>query len=68
MTGLAFANAVWTMTLGALGWIVFATVSADKMEKVQKKFFWERPQAYGRHRFRDHLAVFCLFSAGTSSP
>ena len=39
MTGLAFANAVWTMTLGALGWIVFATVSADKMEKVQKKFF-----------------------------
>lgn len=38
MTGLAFANAVWTMTLGALGWIVFATVSADKMEKVQKKF------------------------------
>ena len=25
MTGIAFANAVWTMTLGALGWIVFAT-------------------------------------------
>ena len=38
MTGIAFANAVWTMTLGALGWIVFATVSADKMEKVQNKF------------------------------
>lgn len=38
MTGLAFANAVWTMTLGALGWIIFATISADKMDKVQKKF------------------------------
>jgi len=38
MTGLAFANAVWTMPLGALGWITFATVSADKMEKVQKNF------------------------------
>ncbi|MDR1921154.1 MAG: DUF5058 family protein [Candidatus Adiutrix sp.] len=38
MTGLAFANAVWTMTLGALGWIIFATLSADKMDKVQKKF------------------------------
>lgn len=38
MTKIAFANAVWTMTLGALGWIVFATISADKMDKVQKKF------------------------------
>jgi len=38
MTKIAFANAVWTMTLGALGWVVFATISADKMDKVQKKF------------------------------
>lgn len=38
MTTVAFANAVWTMTLGALGWVVFATLSADKMDKVQKKF------------------------------
>ncbi|UQZ89764.1 DUF5058 domain-containing protein [Deltaproteobacteria bacterium Smac51] len=38
MTSMAYANAVWTMTLGALGWIVFATLSADKMDKVQKKF------------------------------
>ena len=38
MTNVAFANAVWTMTLGALGWIVFATFSADKMDRVQKKF------------------------------
>ncbi len=38
MTNVAFANAVWTMTLGSIGWIVFATLSADKMDKVQKKF------------------------------
>lgn len=38
MTGVAYANAVWTMTLGALGWIIVATLSADKMDKVQKKF------------------------------
>ena len=38
MTDVAFANAVWTMTLGSIGWIVFATLSADKMEKVQQKF------------------------------
>ncbi|CAK7018693.1 DUF5058 family protein [Tissierella sp.] len=38
MTNIAFANAVWTMILGSIGWIVFATLTADKMEKVQVKF------------------------------
>lgn len=38
MTLMAFANAVWTMTLGSIGWILVATLSADKMEKVQQKF------------------------------
>lgn len=38
MTNIAFANAVWTMILGSIGWIVFATLTADKMEKVQTKF------------------------------
>ncbi|NLL36205.1 MAG: DUF5058 family protein [Fretibacterium sp.] len=38
MTEVAFANAVWTMTLGSIGWIIFATLTADKMEKVQQKF------------------------------
>jgi hypothetical protein len=37
MTSVAFANAVWTMALGSIGWIVFATLTADKMEKVQQK-------------------------------
>ena len=37
MTNEAFANAVWTMILGSIGWILFATFSADKMGKVQKK-------------------------------
>ncbi|WP_028307991.1 DUF5058 family protein [Desulfitibacter alkalitolerans] len=37
MTNVAFANAVWTMTLGSIGWIVFATLSASRMDKVQQK-------------------------------
>ena len=37
MTGVAFANAVWTMVLGSIGWIIFATLTADKMEKVQHR-------------------------------
>ena len=38
MTVVAFANAVWIMILGSIGWIIVATLSADKMEKVQAKF------------------------------
>ncbi len=38
MTDVAFANAVWTMILGSIGWIVFSTFTANKMDKVQHKF------------------------------
>lgn len=38
MTLMAFASAVWTMTLGSIGWILVATFSADKMDRVQQKF------------------------------
>ncbi len=38
MTNIAFANAVWIMILGSIGWIVFSTISASKMDKVQRKF------------------------------
>lgn len=37
MTNVAFANAVWTMILGSIGWVIFATLTADKMDKVQQK-------------------------------
>lgn len=38
MTNVAFANAIWTMITGSIGWIIFATLSADKMDRVQSKF------------------------------
>lgn len=37
LTPLALTMAVWTMILGSIGWIIFSTFSADKMDKVQKK-------------------------------
>lgn len=37
MTNVAFGMAVWTMILGSIGWVIFATFSANRMEKVQKK-------------------------------
>jgi len=38
MTEMAFANAVWVMILGSLGWILVSVLTADKMGKVQEKF------------------------------
>lgn len=37
MTPLALDMAVWTMILGSIGWIIFATISANRMDKVQHK-------------------------------
>lgn len=64
MTGMAFANAVWTMTLGALGWVVFATFSADKMDRVQKKFSGSDTKLMGVIAAGAILAAFGTFSAG----
>ena len=37
LTPLALDKAVWTMILGSIGWIIFATISASRMDKVQHK-------------------------------
>lgn len=37
LTPLALDMAVWTMILGSIGWIIFATISASRMDKVQHK-------------------------------
>lgn len=37
MTTQAFANALWTMITGSIGWIIFATLFADKMEHLQTR-------------------------------
>lgn len=37
MTQVAFANAVWVMALGSIGWIIVATISANSMGKLQNK-------------------------------
>ena len=37
LTPLALTMAVWTMILGSIGWVIFATFSANRMDKVQHK-------------------------------
>lgn len=43
VTNVAFASAVWTMILGSIGWIVVATLGADKMDKLQSKISSKDP-------------------------
>lgn len=37
MTGIAYANAVWTMVLGGAGWILFSALFTDKLENLRDK-------------------------------
>ena len=37
MTPTALAMAVWTMVLCSIGWVIFATFAASRMEKIQHK-------------------------------
>lgn len=37
LTPLTLDMAVWTMILGSIGWVIFATISASRMDKVQHK-------------------------------
>ena len=37
LTPIALTMGVWTMALGSIGWIIFATFSSSKMDKVQRK-------------------------------
>lgn len=43
LTPEALTMAVWAMIFGSIGWVIFATFSADKMEKVQAKLAGGNP-------------------------
>ncbi len=43
MTELAFTMGLWTMILCSIGWVIFATFTADKMDKIQKRATGSNP-------------------------
>ena len=43
MTLAALTMSVWTMILASIGWIIFSTFAADKMDKVQTKISGGNP-------------------------
>lgn len=47
MTSGAFANAVWVMTIGCLGWIIMSILFTDKMGKIRDKIAGDSQAALG---------------------
>lgn len=43
LTPLALTMAVWTMFIGSVGWVIFSTFAADKMDKIQDKLAGSNP-------------------------
>ena len=43
MPPIALVMAVWTMIIGSVGWIIFSTFAADKMDKIQNKLAGSNP-------------------------
>ncbi|MCD8120901.1 MAG: DUF5058 family protein [Clostridiales bacterium] len=43
MNDLAYTMGLWTMIVCSIGWVIFATLTADKMEKIQKKVTGSNP-------------------------
>ena len=43
LTPLALTMAVWTMFIGSIGWVIFSTFAADKMDKIQAKLAGSNP-------------------------
>lgn len=63
MTELAFAMAVWTMILGSIGWIIFATFSAGRMDKVQNKLSKGDPVVLTTIAGAAIVGAFCALSS-----
>ena len=43
LTPLALTMSVWTMFIGSIGWVIFSTFAADKMDKIQAKLAGSNP-------------------------
>lgn len=63
LTPVALTMAVWTMILGSIGWIIFATFSSSRMDKVQQKISGGDPK---KLMFISVSAIIGVFSALSS--
>ncbi|MDO4720904.1 MAG: DUF5058 family protein [Peptostreptococcaceae bacterium] len=63
LTPLALTMAVWTMIIGSIGWVIFATFSSSRMDKIQHKISGGDPK---RMMVISSAAIIGAFSALSS--
>ena len=63
LTPEAFGMAIWTMVLCSIGWVLFATFSANKMDKVQNKISGGDTKKLIKISTAAVIGVFCAMSA-----
>lgn len=63
MTELAFTMGLWTMILCSIGWVIFSTITANQMDKVQNKIAGSNPAKLMIISTAAIIGSFCSFSA-----
>ena len=64
MTPEALTMAIWTMIIGAIGWVLFATFASSRMGKIEKKMSGNNTK---RLTMISAAAVIGVFSATSAS-
>lgn len=63
LTAQALTMAVWTMILGSIGWVLFATFSSSRMDKVQHKISGGDPKKLIGISIAAVVGSFCALSS-----
>ncbi len=63
MTPEALTMAIWTMVIGSIGWVLFATFAANRMEKVQTKISGNNAKRLSMISVAAVIGVFSAMSA-----
>lgn len=62
LTPLALTMAVWTMIIGSIGWVVFATFASSRMDKIQHKISGGDPARMMGISVAAIIGAFCALS------
>lgn len=63
LTPIALTMATWTMVLGSIGWVIFATFSSSRMDKVQQKISGGDPKKLIGISVAAVIGAFCALSS-----
>ncbi|MCD8082877.1 MAG: DUF5058 family protein [Clostridiales bacterium] len=63
MNELAYTMGLWTMILCSVGWVIFATISANQMDKIQKRVTGSNPARLAALSAAAVIGAFASFCA-----